>query len=84
MRVISYLSYLSSNSFWKEEALKICQWNAAIYHHQAEWNEQKNATLRKTQINLSIKELNCVPEPLRMAAYDLYLGTFVGIYPNSS
>ena len=47
-----------------------------------EWT--KKCYFAKTQINLSIKELNCVPEPLRMAAYDLYLGTFVGIYPNSS
>ena len=46
VRVISYLSYLSSNSFWKEEVLKTCQQNAAIYHHLAGWNE-KNATMRK-------------------------------------
>ena len=32
----------------------------------------------------SNKELNCVPEPPRMAAYDLYLGTFIEMYPNSS
>ena len=80
MRVISYLSYLSSNSFWKEEALKTYQQNAAIYHHQAEWNEQK-MLLCKNANNLSNKELNCVLEQPRMATYDFCLGTFIGMYP---
>ena len=61
VRVISYLSYLSSNSFWKEEALKTCQQNAAIYHHLAGWNEQK-MLLCENKNNLSNRELNCVLE----------------------
>ena len=92
MRVISYLSYLSSSSFWKGEALKTYQQNAAIYHHQAEWNEQK-MLLCKNANNLSNKELNnliliivqghnyCVLEQPRMATYDFCLGTFIGMYP---
>ena len=79
MRVISYLSYLSSNSFWKEEVLKTFQQNAAIYHHLAGWNEKKMLLCENTN-NLSNKELNCVLERPRMAPYDFSLGTFIGMY----
>ena len=54
VRVISYLSYLSSNSFWKEEVLKTYQQNAAIYHHLPGWNEKK-CYFAKTQITCQIK-----------------------------
>ena len=50
VRVISYLSYLSSNSFWKEEVFKTCQQNAATYHHLAGWNEQKSCRVPSTVI----------------------------------
>ena len=69
------LSYLSSNSFWKEKALKRYMQNAAIYHHLAGWNEKM--PLRKN----TNKELNCVLEWPRMATYDFCLGTFIGMYP---
>ena len=81
MRVITYLSHLSRNSFWKEEVLKTCQQNAAIY---ASWMEGKKVLPHENTNNLSNKELNCVLEWPRMATYDFCLGTFIGMYLLSS